>query len=229
MTRTLYPAFAMLMMLASAFLTGGAKAPTTNFRLNSIEGLEVVGARAEVTTYRGSRAVRLVPLPDHQKSNDTMLAMLKTTDFKDGVIEADVAGSPREGAPADARGFIGIAFRVQPLGARYECFYIRPTNGRADDQLRRNHSTQYVSEPDYPWYRLREEKPGVYESYTDLESGVWTRIKIVVSGIRAQLYINGAANPSLIVNDLKLGESRGQIALWADWSTDAYFSNLAVK
>jgi hypothetical protein len=31
------------------------------------------------------------------------------------------------------------------------------------------------------------------------------------------------------VNDLKLGETRGQIALWAFGTTDAYFSNLSVK
>jgi hypothetical protein len=44
---------------------------------------------------------------------------------------------------------------------------LRPTNGRADDQVRRNHSTQYISYPDFPWYRLREETPGMYESYSD--------------------------------------------------------------
>ena len=30
-----------------------------------------------------------------------------------------------------------------------ECVSICPTNGRADDQERRNHSTQYASFPDY--------------------------------------------------------------------------------
>jgi hypothetical protein len=35
-----------------------------------------------------------------------------------------------------SRGF-GIAFRVQ--GNRFEYIYLRPTNGRADDQIRRNH------------------------------------------------------------------------------------------
>lgn len=87
------------------------------------------------------------------------------------------------------------------------------TNGRADDQLQRNHAAQYVSHPDFPWERLREENPGIYESYVDLEAGGWTRIKIVVSGIKAQLYVDGAAQPCLIVNDLKLGETHGQVAL----------------
>jgi hypothetical protein len=48
----------------------------------------------------------------------------------------------------------------------FECFYLRPTNGRADDQVRRNHSVQYISFRGFPWYRL--ESPEKYESYTDL-------------------------------------------------------------
>jgi hypothetical protein len=102
------------------------------------------------------------------------------------------------------------------------------TNGRANDQLQRNHSSQYVSYPDFPWNRLREENPGVYESYVDLDAGAWTRIKIVVAGIKAQLYVNGAEQPCLIVNDLKLGDSNGQVALWAGSDTEAYFSNLKI-
>jgi hypothetical protein len=33
----------------------------------------------------------------------------------------------------------------------------------------------------------------------------------------------------LIVNDLKLGETRGAIALWSHTFTDGYFANLTVK
>ena len=50
----------------------------------------------------------------------------------------------------------------------------------------------------------------------------------MVSGIKARLYVSGADQPCLIVNDLKLGESSGQIALWTGSNTDAYFSNLSV-
>src|SRR5262249_46883713 len=124
---------------------------------------------------------------------------------------------------------IGIAFRVQPERRRYECFYLRPTNGRADDQLRRNHSVQYVSEPDFPWQKLRDQTPGVYEAYTDLETGAWTHVKIVVAGNKARLYVNNAAQPCLIVNDLKHGMTHGAIALWIGPGTDGYFSNLTVK
>jgi hypothetical protein len=209
--------------------------------LNSMDGLEVQGTsdvgadpvkiQTAVTSYRGRRAVQIVndDGPAGTVSGGQVLAIVKTSDFKDGTIEAEIAGLPRQGAKPSTRGFIGIAFRVQDHGSRYEAFYLRMTNGRADDQLQRNHSAQYVSHPDFPWNRLREEKPGVYESYVDLVAGVWTRIKIVVSGTKAQLYVNAADQPCLIVNDLKLGESDGRVALWTGSDTEAYFSNLTIK
>lgn len=229
MIKALCTAFAGMVLLWSAFPGRGAKAPDTAFRLESVEGLEAVGGKAEIANYRGRKAVKLVPEPGHEDGEDSMLAILTATDFKDGVIAVEIAGSPRPGTPEDSRGFIGIAFRVQPHGSRYECFYIRPTNARTEDQLRRNHSTQYVSEPEYPWDRLRKENPGVYESYVDLESGAWTKIKIAVTRTQARLYVNGADQPALFVNHLKLGETHGQVALWAHWTTDAYFSDLTIK
>ena len=45
----------------------------------------------------------------------------------------------------------------------------------------------------------------------------------------SQLYVNGADQPCLIVNDLKLGDLNGQVALWTGSDTEAYFSNLTVK
>ncbi len=205
-------------------------------QLNSLNGLEVIGrtpnSKFEMATLQGRRAVRMLQVvePDENKVQvGSAIAVLPKSDFSDGTIEVEVAGKPRQGAPPDARGFVGLAFRVQPHGAKYECFYIRPTNGRAGDQLQRNHSVQYVSEPEYGWQRLRQENPGKYESYADMEPGVWTKLKIEVAGVKARLFVNGASQPCLIVNDLKLGESRGQIALWAGSDADCYFSNLVVR
>jgi len=68
----------------------------------------------------------------------------------------------------------------------------------------------------------------VYEFYVDVDAGAWTRIKIVAAGTKAQLYVNEADQPCLIVNDLKLGESRGRVALWTGPDTVAYFANLTL-
>ena len=104
-------------------------------------------------------------------------------------------------------------------------------NERADERpTARNHATQYLSHPDYPWYRVREETPGVYESYTDLVPGAWTPLRIVVAGARAELYVSGAEQPCLVGNDLKLGEAaRGPIALWIGVGTEAYLSAVRVR
>jgi hypothetical protein len=204
-----------------------ARSLTCTFPLNSRSGLELHGVEATLVKYRGRSALRLTEAD--QVAEGPAIAILTSTEFADGVIETAVAGDRRAGAPEAMRGFVGIAFRVAPEGAQFECFYLRPTNGRADDQLRRNHATQYISHPDYPWFKLREETPGVYESYADLVPGAWTALRIEVSGVRARLYVGGVKQPTLIVNDLKLGETRGQIALWIGEGTEAYFSRIVVR
>jgi hypothetical protein len=192
----------------------------------TIDKLQLHQVRAETAEYRGSAAIHVTQAPG-ARGEDT-LAIVTGSELQDGEIAVELAGAPAPGAFGDARGFIGVAFRVQPDAAKYELFYVRPTNGRAEDQLRRNHSTQYVSFPDWPWARTRQETPGLYESYTDLEAGVWTRVRIVAAGAKARLYVNGAEEPCLIVNDLKLPPAKGGVALWVGPGTDGYFKGLRV-
>ena len=177
------------------------------------------------TTFKGRSAIRVIANPE--AANATSFAVVKDVTFLDGTIEVDLAGQPAAGAASGARGFIGIAFRIQADGS-YEYIYLRPTNGRADDQIRRNHSTQYSSHPDFDFARLRKEFPEKYESYVDLEPGVWTRFRIEVDGRKARLYVHGAEQPCLIVNDLKLEPRGGGVALWVGPGTEGYFSNLKV-
>ena len=178
--------------------------------------------------YRGRDAIKLVARRDAATGAANTFAIVGGHEFRDGTIEADIAGMPAAGADTSARGFVGIAFRVDSSGERYAAFYIRPTNGRASDQLRRNHSTQYVSEPEYPWNRLRREQPGVYESYVDLEAGAWTSLRIEVHQGGAQLFVNGSKQPVLIVNDMKNPPPSGRVAVWIDAGTEAHFSRLRV-
>lgn len=213
-------------LVASALASRAGEMPGRTIALDSAAGLSLFAVKAEAVTYKGRKAVHLVEGPG--AADGPTVALVPGTDFGDGVIEIDLAGAVTPGAPEGARGFVGIVFRAGADASRFENIYLRPTNGRADDQLRRNHATQYTSHPDYPWYRLRKENPGVYESYTDLEPGVWTRMRIEVEGVHARLYVNEAPQPCLIVNDLKLGESRGLVGLWIGAGTDAYFSNLRI-
>lgn len=152
--------------------------------LDSTRGLQPHNVTIEAITYQGRKAIKVVPsatvdaeLLNPKNGEGGGVVVLPNTEFHNGTIELEVAGKPRAGATGDARGFVGIAFRVAGDPSKYECFYIRPTNGRADDQLRRNHSAQYISMPEYEWSRLRKETPGQYESYVDLVPGEWTKLK----------------------------------------------------
>jgi hypothetical protein len=224
----------LLVALASSSPTaiaaqGGSRSTTT--ALDSATRMQLVNARALWVDYRGRRALKLAPLQGHERDTDqAMVAILTDSDFGDGTIEVEVSGARRAGYATDDasafKGFVGISFRVH--GDSAERIYVRPENARLDDQLFRNRSIQYESDPDWPWQRLRRESPGAYESYADMEAGAWTRLRIEVEGTRAKLFVDGAAHPALIVNDLKLGRSRGRIALWARISSDAYFSRLRV-
>jgi len=204
--------------------------------LDSDAALQPHGVMADRLVYKGQNAVRVRSLPSADAAYDAKksgtgggIVILAGSTFHDGTIEVDAAGMPQANAPALARGFVGIAFRVPPGASKYDYVYIRPTNGRADDQERRNHSTQYASFPDFEWSRLRAESPGKYESYTDLVPGEWTHLKIEVNGVKMRLYVNGASQPTLLVNDLKLGDSTGGVALWIGVGTEAYFANLRLK
>jgi hypothetical protein len=186
--------------------------------------LEAHGVSVANTTYQGKTAVRVDALPT--AANGQSYAILKGSRFHNGTIEVDLAGRPAVNTIAGARGFIGIAFRMQ--GDHYEYIYLRPTNGRADDQVRRNHSTQYAAQPDYDYARLRKQSPEKYESYVDLEPGVWTHYRIVIQGTKARPYVHDTAQPCLIVDDLKLGDSEGPVALWVGPGTEGYFANLRI-
>jgi hypothetical protein len=197
---------------------------------NDIDNLRLVNVKAEAAEHHGKKALKVAKLEDKDYSQiSETFVILENSEFKNGIIELELSGEPAPGAGRNARGFVGLAFRLQETKPhKYECFYIRPTNGRADDQVRRNHSTQYVSHPDFTWFRLRKEFPKKYESYADMAPGEWIKMKIEVSGEKAKLYLHGDEQPCLIVNDLKLGEISGKIALWLHSSTVAYYRNLSV-
>jgi hypothetical protein len=221
------------------FASGTFAKVKTN-KLDSTAGLTLHNVSAAPVTFQGKPGLRVTVSDEHkqrmreqsidQQSQSETLAILEGIEFANGVIEAEVAGEPAADAPEGARGFVGIAFRVQPDMRTYDAFYIRPTNGRAEDQVRRNHSAQYVSHPEWPWFRLRKESPERYESYVDLVPGAWTRIRIEVQGEKARLFVHGQSQPTLIVNDLKTGaDTRGRIALWVNPGTVAHFRLLKVE
>jgi len=197
--------------------------------LDAMDQIKLVNVKAEKVTFKGRKALRVSDPAAAGAGDQEQLVILSKTDFQDGIIEVDLAGEPGSNAGEGARGFVGIAFRVAADASRFECFYLRPTNGRAEDQVRRNHSAQYISNPGFPWHMLRKEFPGKYETYVDLVAGEWTKVKIEVRGEQARLYVNGVEQPTMLVNDLKQKQSKGAVALWIGPGTVAHFSNVRIS
>ena len=212
----------VVLPLAVLTIAHAADVPLTSLKPNKV--------KSEPATYKGKSGVRVTDaVADQNAPNEDRVVVLTGTKFTNGVIEAELSGEPAPGAGPGARGFVGIAFRISPDVSKFECFYLRPTNGRADDQVRRNHSLQYISFPEFPWQRLRKEFPEMYESYADLVPGEWTKVRIGVDGNKGRLFVNGAPQPGLIVNDLKLGASAsGPIGLWIGPGTVAHFANIRI-
>jgi len=214
-------------LLLVALVTELASAQAKQYPLESSAGLRLHNVVAEPATLHGKRGLRLTLAPGARPG--PVFAWIEGLEFSNGVIEVEVAGAPAPDAPEGARGFVGIAFRLLEDERTYDAFYLRPTNGRAEDQERRNHATQYISQPDWTWSRLRQETPGKYESYVDLVPGEWTKIRIEVRGDRARLYVHDSSQPTLVVNDVKSGvHAKGAVALWLDVGTIAHFRSLVV-
>jgi hypothetical protein len=224
-----------LTAMLTLFVPGDARAQVKNLSLETADGVTLIRAKAEPATHQGRKGLRVTvseeALRQYAPADGELnpLVVIDGVEFSNGVIEAEISGVPAPGAGEGARGFVGIAFRMQKDTKTYDAFYLRPTNGRAEDQVRRNHSAQYISNPAWPWPRLRKESPEKYEAYVDLEPGVWTKVKIDVRGEQARLYVHDQPQPTLIVNDVKSGaQGKGAVALWVGPGTVAHFRNVTV-
>ncbi|MDP7623424.1 MAG: hypothetical protein QF493_00500 [Rhodospirillales bacterium] len=195
----------------------------------SLDNLNLNDVVPSIAEHEGSEALRLVLTPDAETPDNPTFARIKNLEFHNGVIEIEVAGRPLPDAIPEARGFIGVAFRIKDDLSAFECMYLRPTNGRAEQQLRRNRATQYFSHPDWKFDRLRTEVPGHYEAYVDLVTGAWTKMRIEAEGDKAKLFVHDNEHPTIIVNDLKHGpDLAGGIGLYIDNGTEGFFKNLMV-
>ncbi len=199
---------------------------TINFEKNK---LQPVNVSMSVEKLMGKQVVKVIKDSSLKAADQPTFVKIEGVNFKNGIIEADVLSRLLPNAPLLARGFIGIAFRVNDSNSKFECIYIRPVNGRAENQLQRNHSIQYFSYPGYDFDRFRKEAPGEYEAYADMSLNEWIKLKIIVEGTKARFFLNNNKQPSLVVNDLKHGAYlSGAVALWVDVGTEGFFSNVKV-
>lgn len=191
--------------------------------------LTAVQTSMSIVHVKGKKAVRVVKSAEVKEDDEATYVKIKDFNFRDGVVEVEVLSRLLADAPAHARGFIGLAFRINEDNSKFECIYVRPTNSKADDQLRRNRTIQYFSYPNFKFTHSRATAPGQYESYAPIALDEWIKLKIEVKGDQAKLFINGAKQPYLIINDLKMGpDQSGSLGLFVDIGTEGFFRNLRV-
>lgn len=218
----------LLFIITGCFLLGSMNLHAQTIRFGNYE-LEAFRVSVSRENLLNKEVVKVIKDSSVKKVDEPTFARLKNIDFYNGVIEVKVLSRLLKNAPEFARGFIGIAFRINDSSTKYESIYLRPTNGRADDQVRRNHSIQYYAYPDYKFDRLRKESPERYESYSDMELNTWITMRIEVKDTKVKLFLNNNKQPSLVVSDLKNGtNSSGSIGLWVDVGTEGYFTDLKI-
>jgi glyoxylase-like metal-dependent hydrolase (beta-lactamase superfamily II) len=149
--------------------------------------------------------------------------ILAGVQLSEGVIEVDLRGKD-----VAQQSFLGIAFHVVDW-TTLDAVYFRPFNFRAGSAEQRSHAVQYVSHPANTWQRLRTERPGQFEQAIDPapDPNGWFHARIVLTGRKVEVFVNGAATPSLAVDDL--GEVKsGGVALWVGNGSGGAFANLTI-
>jgi hypothetical protein len=167
----------------------------------------------------------IIPITDGGKKgvSQTGIAWLKDVTFSEGTIEVDLRGRD-----VLQKSFIGIVFHAVDTSS-YDIIYFRPFNFQSSDPVRKIHAVQYATHPEFPWYRLREEKNGIYEkAVTPAPSPQeWFHARIVIKGNEINVYVNNSPTPSLTVQKLNSRKS-GKIGI-SNQGLDGEFANLVIR
>lgn len=152
--------------------------------------------------------------------NDGLLWM-KDFNFANGTIEVDIKGKDVRG-----KSFVGIAFHGLN-DSTFDVVYFRPFNFKSPE--RHTHAVQYVSHPEYPWYRLRAEHPETYEKPVSPipDPADWFHAKIIVDHPNVKVYVDEAEEASLIVDQLS-DRKEGWLGFWVGNGSDGSFRNLKI-
>jgi len=134
--------------------------------------------------------------------------------LRDGVIDVDVL------TPAN-RGFFGIQFRITDDNANAEWIYLRQHKSGLPDAM------QYtpVLNTGLNWQIYNG--PG-FTGAVDIPRDSWFHLRLEITGAQARLYVKDMQKPALVMNDLKSGVQKGQIAL-AVLIGATYWSNFEVR
>ncbi len=191
-------------------------------QINDGKVWSVINADCNTAMEDGKRVVRLTPKGKANTPSDIGLAVLEGLEFAEGTLEVDLKGKGRF-----VTSFLGVAFSLVD-GKTFEAVYFRPFNFLRDDKSFRVRAVQYVAWPDHTWEKLRQEKPGVYESAVKPipEPSGWFHARIEVTKHAVRAWVDDAKEPCLVVDRLASRE-KGKVGLWVD-SREGAFRNLKI-
>lgn len=193
------------------------------------KNFQAVHTAIENVTLDGEQVLRVVKSEKIEQFDEDTYAQLIGSNFHNGTICVEMRSRLLQNAPDFARGFIGIVFRVSENGAEFESYYVRPTNGRHPDPIRRSHGSQYFSYPGYTFSYFRDHDISDFEAPCDIDLDEWIKLKAVIKDDKATFYVNNMDVPVLVVEHLKHGaEASGGIGFYVDIGTEAFFRNLQV-
>jgi hypothetical protein len=174
-----------------------------------------------VKAYPRQRTTELTDGSKQGLSTDGIL-WLKGVSFKIGTVDVDLRGKD-----VFQQSFLGIAFHGVDTTTN-DVIYFRPFNFQTTDTLRRKHSVQYISEPDFPWDKLRKEHPLVYENAVNPfpQATAWFHARIVINADDITVYVDHSNQPSLTVKKLN-NRQEGLIGLWSS-GLPGDFANLVI-
>ena len=219
--KTIVSQILLLALLSDSTQVEGRAAPDTTFDLSLLATGEMWAVFNRAVTIAEDGQNRGIYL--NEKAGQGV-AWLPSFEIGDGVIEVDVKGRNEPG-----RSFVGLAF-YGVNAENYEAVYLRPFNFRAESEVSRSHSVQYVLVPSHEWRRLRTEHPGQYEAAiaSPPAPDAWVHLRLELDGPTVRVFIDRASEPALVVDRIGAVE-RGWIGLWVGHGSDGVFANLRVS
>lgn len=197
---------------------------------NEITPIEAIHTDVEQTTLNGEPVLRVVKKDKLMEFDENTYAKLVDSSFHNGTIEVKMLSRLLPDAPDFARGFIGIAFRINDDDTKFESFYVRPTNGRIEDPVRKNRGVQYFSYPTYTFDYFRNLGITDFEGPADIGLDEWISLKAVIDGAKGEFYLNDSEKPVLVVENMKHGaDATGAVGFFVDIGTEAFFKDLKVN
>lgn len=199
-------AFFVALFLVLGWQTGTAQQPV-EIPMSSDHWTTVMG-NLKFVDHMGKPAMEL-QAGDYQKGIPEGVASVKDLQFVNGTIEYDVSAENGMGA--------SVAFRESDKDS-FEMFYLRPKQSCAEAP----DCVQYA--PQVHGVLLWDVFPQ-YQGPAPLRSGQWNHVKLVISGKRMNVFINGSAQPTLKIGRLE-GDTDGSNLMLVG---PGFFANLSVR